>query len=128
MNGSGLITLNRREHKDAFYLYKAMWNRQEPTLHIVDKRRRLRDNDKTPLPRLFVGGHAPLCPGRSGHLAMTEYAPCQYRTDSVSLKGIVHLKTTAGNLCDSVTIFVGNVLKPKRSTVLRRTTGPQTTN
>ena len=125
--GSGLITLNRREHKDAFYLYKAMWNRQEPTLHIVDKRRRLRDNDKQ-LFRVYSSAGTPLLLAGADTLAMTEYAPCQYRTDSVSLKGIVHLKTTAGNLCDSVTIFVGNVLKPKRSTVLRRTTGPQTTN
>lgn len=127
VNGSGLITLNRREHKDAFYLYKAMWNRQEPTLHIVDKRRRLRDNDKQ-LFRVYSSAGTPLLLAGADTLAMTEYAPCQYRTDSVSLKGIVHLKTTAGNLCDSVTIFVGNVLKPKRSTVLRRTTGPQTTN
>lgn len=127
VNGSGLITLNRREHKDAFYLYKAMWNRQEPTLHIVDKRRRLRDNDKQ-LFRVYSSAGTPLLLAGADTLAMTEYAPCQYRTDSVSLKGIVHLKTTAGNLCDSVTIFVGNVLKPKRSTVLRRTAGPQTTN
>lgn len=127
VNGSGLITLNRREHKDAFYLYKAMWNRQEPTLHIVDKRRRLRDNDKQFF-RVYSSAGTPLLLAGADTLAMTEYAPCQYRTDSVSLKGIVHLKTTAGNLCDSVTIFVGNVLKPKRSTVLRRTTGPQTTN
>ena len=127
VNGSGLITLNRREHKDAFYLYKSMWNRQEPTLHIVDKRRRLRDNDKQ-LFRVYSSAGTPLLLAGADTLAMTEYAPCQYRTDSVSLKGIVHLKTTAGNLCDSVTIFVGNVLKPKRSTVLRRTTGPQTTN
>lgn len=127
MNGSGLITLNRREHKDAFYLYKAMWNRQEPTLHIADKRRRLRDNDKQ-LFRVYSSAGTPLLLAGADTLAMTEYAPCQYRTDSVSLKGIVHLKTMAGDLCDSVTIFVGNVLKPKRSTVLRRTAGPQTTN
>ena len=46
INGAGLVTLNRREKKDAYYLYKAMWNGAEPTLHIVDKRRRLRDYEK----------------------------------------------------------------------------------
>ena len=34
----------------------------------------------------------------------------------------------AGALRDSVTILVGNVLKPKRTPVLRRTAGPQQTN
>ena len=41
---------------------------------------------------------------------------------------VVEVKAAAGNLRDSVTILVGNVLKPKRMQAPRRTTGPQTTN
>ncbi len=127
VNGSGLITLNRRETKDAFYLYKAMWNHKEPTLHIVDKRRRLRDNNKQ-LFRVYSSVGMPVLTVGTDTLAMTEYAACQYRTDSVELKGTVEVKALAGGLRDSVTIRVGNVLKPKRSPGLRRTTDPQTTN
>lgn len=43
VNGAGLVTFDRRDCKDAYYLYRAMWNRRSPTLHIVDKHRRLRD-------------------------------------------------------------------------------------
>ena len=127
VNGSGLVTLNRREHKDAFYLYKAMWNREEPTLHIVDKRHRLRDGDKQ-LFRVYSSVGTPLLTVGTDTLAMTEYACCQYRTDSVVLQGVVQVKAEAGALCDSVTILVGNVLKPKRRPVLPRKAGPQTTN
>lgn len=127
VNGAGLVTLNRRECKDAYYLYKAMWNKEEPTLHIVDKRRRLRDYDMQAF-RVYSSAGVPTLVVGTDTLAMSEYAPCQYRSDSVSLRGKTEVKAAAGELRDSVTILVGNVLKPKRTPVLRRTTGPQTTN
>ena len=43
VNGAGLVTFDRRDCKDAYYRYRAMWNRRSQTLHIVDKHRRLRD-------------------------------------------------------------------------------------
>lgn len=127
VNGSGLVTLNRREHKDAFYLYRAMWNRETPTLHIVDKRHRLRDQEKQ-LFRIYSSAGIPLLTAGTDTLALTEYAPYQYRTDSIPLRGTVEIKAVAGTLRDSVTIRIGNVLKPKRLSVPRRTTSPQTTN
>ena len=127
VNGTGLLTLNRREAKDAFYLYKALWNTAEPTLHIVNKRLRLRDGNMQ-LFRVYSSAGTPLIMAGADTLAVTEYAPCQYRTDSVSLQGVVEIKAMAGALRDSVTIRIGNVLKPKRTPGLRRTAGPQTTN
>ncbi len=127
INGAGLATLDRRECKDAYYLYKAMWNREEPTLHIVDKRRRLRDHDMQAF-RVYSSAGTPVLIAGSDTLALTEYAPFQYRTDSVAMHGTVEVRAAAGELRDSVTILVGNVLKPKRTQVPRRTAGPQTTN
>ena len=127
INGAGLVTLNRREKKDAYYLYKAMWNGAEPTLHIVDKRRRLRDYEKQAFRVYSSAGTPTLIVGRDT-LAMSEYAPFQYRSDSVAIHGMIEVKAAAGDLRDSVTILVGNVLKPKQTQVLRRTAGPQTTN
>jgi beta-galactosidase len=37
MNDKGLVTYDRRTKKDAFYFYKAQWNKQ-PMVHIADKR------------------------------------------------------------------------------------------
>lgn len=127
INGEGLVTIDRRERKDAYYLYRTLWNERKPTLHIVDKRRSLRDRNRQAFsvyssvgaPTLFVGADT---------VAMTQYAACQYRSDSVEIQGIVQVKAVAGEQCDSVTLRVGNVLKPKRQPVPRRTAGPQQTN
>lgn len=127
INGEGLVTIDRRERKDAYYLYRALWNERKPTLHIVDKRRSLRDRNRQAFsvyssvgaPTLFVGADT---------VAMTQYAACQYRSDSVEIQGIVKVKAVTGEQCDSVTLRVGNVLKPKRQPVPRRTAGPQQTN
>ena len=34
----GMVTFDRKYRKDAFYLYKANWNRNTPTVHIAEKR------------------------------------------------------------------------------------------
>ena len=127
VNGAGLVTIDRRERKDAFYLYKALWNKEEPTLHITDKRRTLRDGERQAF-HIYSSAGAPTLLAGADTLAVTEYAACQYRTDSVSLRGTVEIKAIAGPLRDSVTLRVGNVLKPKRLQGPRRTVNPQPTN
>ena len=37
-NQKGLVTFDRQLRKDAFYLYKAAWNREQPFVHICGKR------------------------------------------------------------------------------------------
>lgn len=59
VNGAGLVTFDRRDCKDAYYLYRAMWNRRSPTLHIVDKHRRLRDVPRQAF-RIYSSAGAPL--------------------------------------------------------------------
>lgn len=127
VNGAGLVTLDRRERKDAYYLYRAMWNSERPTLHLVDKRRRLRDQQRQAF-RVYSSAGAPVLLVGSDTVAMTQYAPCQYRSDSVSVSGSVPVKVFAGELADSVTIRVGNVLKPRRLQAPLRITGLQKTN
>lgn len=127
INGAGLVTLNRRECKDAYYLYKALWNSREPTLYLTDKRRRLRDSERQAF-KVYSSLGAPLLVAGRDTVKMTEYAACQYVSDTVALHGMVWVKVSAGPLRDSVELRVGNVLKPKRTPGPRRTTGPQTTN
>ena len=127
VNGEGLVTFNRREYKDAYYLYKAMWNNEEPTLHIVGKRRPLRGEEMQSI-RVYSSVGMPLLLVGADTVAMTEYAACQYRSDSVAVKGTVLIRASVGDLSDSMMLRVGNVLKPKRYSALPQTADPQKTN
>lgn len=46
-NQKGLVTFDRQTKKDAFYLYKAAWNRTEPFVHLCSKRYENRCEDET---------------------------------------------------------------------------------
>ena len=46
-NQKGLVTFDRQLRKDAFYLYKAAWNRNEPMVHLCGKRYVNRCEDET---------------------------------------------------------------------------------
>ena len=43
VNDKGLVTFDRKTNKDAFYFYKANWNK-EPLLYLADKRNNKRNN------------------------------------------------------------------------------------
>lgn len=127
VNGTGLVTIDRRSCKDAYYLYRALWNTREPTLHLVDKRRRLRDQTRQAFRAYSSAGVPTLLVGQDT-VAMNEYAPCQYRSDSVTVTGIVPVRVYAGELEDSVTLRVGNVLKPRWIQAPLQIKGLQKTN
>ena len=46
-NQKGLVSFDRTLRKDAFYLYKAAWNKQEPFVHLCGKRYVNRCEDET---------------------------------------------------------------------------------
>lgn len=64
INDKGLVTFDRKVRKDAFYFYKANWNREEPMLHLADKRNTMRSRrmqtivafTNQPGAELFVNG------------------------------------------------------------------------
>ena len=42
INDKGLVTFDRKVRKDAFYFYKANWNREEPMLYLTGERNTVR--------------------------------------------------------------------------------------
>lgn len=47
VNQKGLVTMDRKVRKDAFYLYKAAWNNNEPFVHLCGSRYVERAEDET---------------------------------------------------------------------------------
>lgn len=53
INDKGLVTFDRKVKKDAFYFYKANWNKEEPMVFIAEKRNSKR-NIKTTSVKVFT--------------------------------------------------------------------------
>lgn len=106
VDGKGLVTFDRRTCKDAYYLYRALWNRRQPTLHLTGKHTQLRSGEEQFFRIYSSAGEPTLCIG-SDTVAVTEYAPCQYQSDTVTLPlGRVAVHVSAGGLRDSVTLRI----------------------
>ncbi len=116
INANGLVSYDRQEFKDAFYLYKALWNDREHTLHIVDKRNKL-CSDTIQRFKVYSSGGVPTLLVNSDTVVMREYAPAQYLSDSVSVRGMVEVRAFANGQSDEAELRVGNVLKQKRNLV-----------
>ena len=66
LNDKGLVSQDRKRRKDAFYLYKANWNKAEKTVHLCSKDYTQRRSDITdiivfttaPSAKLFLNGKA----------------------------------------------------------------------
>ena len=126
INASGLVTLDRRERKDAFYLYKALWNRREPTLRIADRRRRMQAGE--PQQFRIYAQQMPVLTVAGDTVRVREWAPCQYLSDTVTISGPCTVVATAGGLADSAEIRAGSVLRVRPQQVPLRRGGPQQTN
>lgn len=46
INDKGLVTFDRATPKDAFYFYKAVWNKKDPFVHIANRRLQSRTSEK----------------------------------------------------------------------------------
>lgn len=66
INDHGLVTFDRKDRKDAYYIYKANWNDSSPFVYIAGKRldvrtsrrQQIRVYSNAPEAELFVGGRS----------------------------------------------------------------------
>ncbi len=121
-NRAGLVDFERNVRKDAFYLYKALWNRSEKTLYLAHRRWDDRPEGQHVIhiysscderPELQINGN-PVA------LDTCDYGACQYRSVPVELKGRTEVVVTADGISDRMTINCGGALKePLRKDLLR---------
>ena len=103
---TGLVTADRNTRKDAFYLYKAMWNTAEPTLHLTAKRVRTRSAATQRFTVYSSAGEPTLTVGQDT-IAMEQVSRCRYRSAEVSPEPGIHtVRVTAGGLSDAMEISV----------------------
>ena len=99
INDKGLVSYDRKNRKDAFYLYKANWNKSENCTHLCSKDYTERKEDLTdivvfstaPSVRLFINGK------QVGKMELDKYATAIFLGVKLSL-GLNHIevKTSDG--------------------------------
>jgi beta-galactosidase len=110
----GVMTFDRKDHKDAYYLYRALWNKQEPTLHLSEKRRNIRQDSIQQVKFYASTAEKPILLINKDTVATTEIAPCQFISDTVIMHGRNKVVVMAGEKRDEQTITIGNALKQRR--------------
>lgn len=74
------MTLDRRQKKDIYYLYRTLWNRREPTLYIAERRWRVRPSAEQRI-KVYSSGEDPVLLVNGDSVALTKYAEGQFRAD-----------------------------------------------
>jgi beta-galactosidase len=111
---SGLVTFDRKDQKDAYYLYRALWNKKSPTLYITEKRRNIRQDSIQQVKFYSSAAEAPVLTVNKDTVRVREIAPRQFISDSVVMKGRSNVVVTAGKLSDSQVVTIGNALESRR--------------
>ena len=110
---AGLVTFDRNNEKDAYFLYRAMWNKKSPTLHLTDKRRNIRQDSIQQIKFYSSAKAKPTLVVNRDTVRVREYAPYQFISDSIVMTGQNNVVLSAGELSDQQIITIGKTLKPR---------------
>ena len=86
LNRSGMVGYDHNTKKDAYYLYRAVWNDNDPTLHIAEGEWQSR-TDTLQHFTVYSSVGEPLLLVNGDSVAMTRSARGIYHADSVVVKG-----------------------------------------
>ena len=107
---SGMVAGDHKIRKNLFYLYKSQWNGRKPTLHITDKSRAIRSEEKQVL-TIYSSMGLPTMTINGDTVACQNVARTIYRTDTLTLKGENRVKVSVGDKVDEMTLTIGNYLR-----------------
>ena len=110
VRNSGVVAGDHKSRKNLFYLYKSQWNRRQPTLHITDKERDIRAEEKQVL-TVYSSLGRPVLTINGDTVACENVARTIYRTDTLKLNGTNAVKATVGDKVDEMSLTIGNYLR-----------------
>ena len=110
VRNSGVVAGDHTSRKDIFYLYKSQWGRRKPTLHITDKERTIRTDEKQVL-TVYSSMGTPVMTINGDTVACQNVARTVYRTDTLRLNGKNDVRVSVGDRSDEMTLTIGNYLR-----------------
>ena len=118
INDKGLVTFDRKYKKDAFYFYKANWNKTDPMVHLAEKRCDTRPTalqnfmafTNLPEVELFVNGKS------MGKQKTDRYAIVKWEQIELPLgkNTILVQSTTKDKVSDTMTLWITDSAKNRK--------------
>ena len=102
MNHKGLISFDRKTKKDAFYLYKAYWNKKDEFVYLAGKRYEQRSLEKQTITVYSNLDEVTLF--HNGKVVGTQKGQHVFKF-KITLEAENKLEVKAGNYTDSCTIY-----------------------
>lgn len=109
---SGMIAFDHNQKRDAFYLYKTLWNKQSPTLHIVSKNREVRAKNSQVI-KVYSSNGIPTLTINGDTIKLNNLTEGIFFTDSLVLSGQNNVVVQTPEQRDSTTFTIGNYLRRK---------------
>lgn len=110
MNHKGLITFDRKTKKDAFYLYKAYWNKKDKFVYLAGKRYEYRSAEQQTITVYSNLDEVSLY--HNGKLVGTKKGENVFKFD-ITLEAENKLEVKAGDYTDSSVIYKVDQEKPE---------------
>ncbi|MFI3289652.1 MAG: glycoside hydrolase family 2 TIM barrel-domain containing protein [Rikenellaceae bacterium] len=109
----GLVSFNRIDRKDAFYLYRALWNKEQPTLHIADRRARHSGTNNQTLRVYASDSVAPVVYIGDTVKSMKMIAPSQFVLEDIKVDNSLNVVVRHGDMVDSVELIYDSPLRAR---------------
>lgn len=101
INDKGLVTRDRKIRKDAYFFYKANWNREEPMVYISNRRNTIRKKEKTDIMAFTNLSHAELFINNKsfGKSNPDKFATCLWKNIQLSKgENVIVIKAQKGKI------------------------------
>lgn len=126
-NASGMVTLDRRQKKDIYYLYRALWNDRTPTFHLAGRRLACRVKPKQQI-TLYASRNDSVAPQlrvNGDSVALRRVAEGRYAAQCTLREGANDVVATRGAERDSMRLTIGTALRSRGFEDPRKTAGPR---
>ncbi|MBQ7855882.1 MAG: beta-galactosidase [Alistipes sp.] len=110
IKNSGLVTFDHSQRKDAYHLYKALWNRRANTLYIAGKSSDVRMRTKQLL-KVYSSCGEPTLLLNGDTVAVRSCQPGVFVSDTISMSGTNEIKAFVADRRDSMVLTIGNYLR-----------------
>ena len=104
---SGVVCYDHTTKKDAYYLYRALWNKAEPTLYIAERKWQRRSDVQQSV-KVYSSVGCPELTVNDESVELKEVMPCVWSADSIRFDDttLIYVEDASKKYYDNATIII----------------------